>query len=250
MKKGTLYCVSTGPGDPMLMTLKAVQITEQCPVVALSVDFTRRDKVRREDINRAGPVLTEEARLKEQCTAYQIAAPVVNGLEQKEPIFLSMPMTKDREVLASSHRQAADRIIESLEEGKSVAWLTLGDTTIYASPLYAAKLVREQGFDVELISGVPSFCAAAARLGQPLVSGSEQLHILPSCYHIQEALSCPGVKVLMKAGSHLSQVKKILTEEGFEVKGVERCGMEGEKVYLSAAELDEGAGYYTLLIVK
>ena len=241
MERGSLYCVSTGPGDPMLMTLKAVQMTEQCPVVALSVDFTRRDKS-------CGKKDTKS--LKENCAAYQIAAPVVKGIEGKEYLFLSMPMTKDKEVLSASHRQAADRIIEYLSQGISVAWLTLGDTTIYASSLYAARLVKEGGYQVELISGVPSFCAAAARLGEPLVSGSQQLHILPSSYRIEEALACPGTKVLMKAGSRLSQVKKLLTEQGFEAKGVQRCGMKGEKVYPSAAELDEEAGYYTLLIVK
>lgn len=226
----------------MLMTLKAVQVTEQCPVVALSVDFTRRDK----DFAAAA----DGEGLKENCVAYRIAAPVVKGIGQKEPLYLSMPMTKDKETLAASHRQAAARIGECLRQGKSVAWLTLGDTTIYASSLYAAELVKEEGYKVELISGVPSFCAAAARLGEPLVSGSQQLHILPSSYRIEESLACSGTKVLMKAGSRLSKVKKILIEQGLEVKGVQRCGMKGEKVYGSAVELDEEAGYYTLLIVK
>lgn len=230
----------------MLMTLKAVQVTEQCPVTALSVDLTRRDK---EQGGENGEGL-REARLKENCAAYNIAAPVVKGIGDKIFLYLSMPMTKDREVLAASHSQAADQIITYLEEGRSVAWLTLGDTTIYASSMYAATLVRERGYEVELISGVPSFCAAAARLGESLVSGSEQLHILPSSYHVEEALSSPGIKVLMKAGSHLSQVKRTLLEGGFQVRGVQRCGMEGERVYASVAELDEEAGYYTLLIVK
>lgn len=242
MKKGILYCVSTGPGDPMLMTLKAVQVTEECPVVAVSVDFTGRDKHAAEE--------KDKESLKEHCVAYQIAAPVVKGIQDKEFLSLSMPMTKDKELLSASHKEAADQIIEFLRQGLSVAWLTLGDTTIYASSLYAAKLVKEQGYQVELISGVPSFCAAAARLGEPLVSGSQQLHILPSSYRIEESLACPGTKVLMKAGSRLSKVKQILVEQGLEVKGVQRCGMKGEKVYPSAEELEEEAGYYTLLIVK
>lgn len=242
MEKGILYCVSTGPGDPMLMTLKAVQVTEQCPVVALSVDFTKRDKDCKKELGGED--------LKKNCAAYQIAAPVVRGMEHKEAMYLSMPMTKDKAVLSASHSQAAFQIAECLSQGKSVAWLTLGDTTIYASSLYAAKLVEKEGYKVGLISGVPSFCAAAARLGEPLVSGCEQLHILPSSYHIEESLACPGTKVLMKAGSSLFKVKKILLEQGLEAKGVQRCGMKGEKVYGSTVELDEEAGYYTLLIVK
>ena len=102
---------------------------------------------------------------------------------------------------------------------------------------------------MEFISGVPSFCAAAAVLGRPLANGSEQLHIIPSSYNVEEALSLPGTKVLMKAGSRMAKVKKLLEENGYEAQGVQRCGMEGEKIYRSTAELDEEAGYYTILIV-
>lgn len=103
---------------------------------------------------------------------------------------------------------------------------------------------------MEMVSGVPSFCAAAARLGEPLVSGAEQLHILPSSYPLAEGLAYPGVKVLMKAGSRTGKVRELLTGENLRVQGVERCGMDGERVYRSAEEMDEQAGYYTVLVVK
>lgn len=238
----TLYCLSTGPGDPELMTLKAVRIAGECPVIALSVDKTRRDREHFTEM--------DDGRLRENCVAYQIASQAVAGMEKKEFLYLSMPMSKDRGLLKRSHEEAAEAVTGQLRQGKSVAWLTLGDATVYATSAYVAALVEAAGFPVEFVSGVPSFCAAAARLGRPLVSGSEQLHVLPSSYHIEDALSLPGTKVLMKAGSRMGQVKEILKEKKLEAQGVQRCGMEGETVYPDTQSLDEKAGYYTVIIVN
>lgn len=101
-----------------------------------------------------------------------------------------------------------------------------------------------------MVSGVTSFCAASARLGEALVSGPEQLHILPSSYQVEEALKLPGVKVLMKSGKELGAVKELLEARGDEVTAVERCGMEGERIFHSLEELPSDAGYYTTLIVR
>lgn len=241
MKNGTLYCVSTGPGDPELMTLKAVRITKECPVLALSVDATRRDRESME----AG----DEKSLKKNCIAYRIASGAVDGLEKKECLYLSMPMSKDKELVKKCHEEAMEQVIACLKQGKSVAWLTLGDATVYASSMYVAQMVKEQGFDIQVISGVTSFCAAAARLGKSLVSGREELHVIPSSYHIEDALSYSGTKVLMKAGSRMGDVKTLLKQKNMEASGVEYCGMEQEKLYENTEQLDENAGYYTVLIV-
>lgn len=225
-KRGTLYCVSVGPGDPELMTLKAVRIIRQCPVVALS------------------------AEKKEDCVAYAIARGAVSQLEEKEALLLSMPMTKDRERLIRSHWEAADAIERVLQKGLDVAYLTLGDTAVYASCMYPALMLKKRGYEIEMVSGVPSFCAAAARLGEPLVTGAQPLHILPSTYGIEEEIGLPGVKVLMKAGKKMKSVKELLDDKKDEILAVERCGMEGEKVFRSLEELPADAGYYTIVIVK
>ena len=235
--KGTLYCVSVGPGDPELLTLKAVRVIRQCPVIAVSV--------------KEAPVLGRAGRAAgEESVAYRIAAGAVPEIKEKELLPLCMPMTKDREVLEQSRREAARALMEVLREGKDVAWLNLGDVSIYSTSLYGAKEVQGAGFDVEMVSGVTSFCAAAARLGCSLAEGGEELHIIPSSYGIERALSYPGVKVLMKAGSAMGRVKALLAEGAYEVQGVERCGMDGEKVYESLEDLEEQAGYYTVLFLR
>lgn len=83
-----------------------------------------------------------------------------------------------------------------------------------------------------------------------LAENRQELHILPASYQIEKGLKLPGTKVLMKAGRKMADVKQILMEKGLDAEMVENCGMENEKVYLSAEEIPEQAGYYSLLIVK
>lgn len=237
---GTLYCVSVGPGDPELMTLKAVRVIRRCQVIALSADGRAAGLMEGKD--------NHEERMK--CVAYAIAWGAVPQLDEKEILPLSMPMTKDRQSLKKSHEAAAAAIKTLLEEGKDVAYLTLGDTSVYASCMYPAAILKKDGWPIQMVSGVTSFCAAAARLGETLVSGPEQLHILPSSYGVEEALNLPGVKVLMKSGKELGAVKELLKTRSDEVTAVERCGMEGERIFHSLEELPPDAGYYTTLIVR
>lgn len=83
-----------------------------------------------------------------------------------------------------------------------------------------------------------------------LVENRQELHVLPASYQIEEGLELPGTKVLMKAGRKMAEVKRLLLEKGLEAEMVENCGMEGERICLSAEEIPEKAGYYSLLIVK
>ena len=229
MNRGKLFGVSVGPGDPELITLKALRVMREAQVIALPHE------------NR------------ESCVAYQIARQAVPELEDKEVLLISMPMVKDAARLETSHRQGAARIVDCLAEGKDVALLTLGDVTVYSTCWYLYRLVREMGEEGELISGVPSFCAVAARLERALASGEEEIHILPAAYRIEqvrEGLKLPGVKVLMKAGRQMGKVKEEIQKAGLSVCGVERCGMEGEKVFQSAEAIGDAAGYYSLLLVE
>lgn len=225
-KMGMLYCIGVGPGDPELMTLKASRIIRQCQAAAI-------------------PHLD-----KSRCMAYQIAVQAVPELEQKDLLCLDMPMTKDKAELERSHKTAAGKLFQELEQGKNVALLTLGDSSVYATSVYLAGRLEALGVETAMVSGVPSFCAAAARLNIPLVKNSEELHILPASYQIEEGLQLPGVKVLMKAGRKMNEVKQLLSQGSYQVMMVENCGMIQEHVYKSVQEIPEDAGYYSLIIVR
>ena len=186
----------------------------------------------------------------ENTVAYQIASGACPAIRKKEILGIHMPMTKDKDRLKKSHADGA-RILEAyLDQGKAVAFLTLGDPTVYSTYIYLHNIVKEAGYETEIVSGVTSFCAAAARLEMDIASKAQQIHIIPASYQIEEALLLPGTKVLMKAGGKLPEVKEVLKHHPAEVTMVENCGMEQERIYYGAEQIPEDAGYYTLLFVK
>lgn len=223
---GKLYGVGVGPGDPELLTLKAVRIINESDIIA--VPNTSKDK----------------------CAAYKIAKQAVSNIDNKEFLFINMPMTKDEEKLKKAHNEGRDIIIEKLKEGKSIAFLTLGDPCVYSTYIYIHKLVKEAGYETKIISGVTSFCAAAAKINEGLVEKSEELHVIPASYQIEESLDFPGTKVLMKSGKKIANVKEKIKEKNLKAVMVENCGMENEKVYEDVDSIPEDASYYSLIIVK
>ncbi len=227
--QGKLYGVGVGPGDPELLTLKALRLIKENEVIAV-------------------PGKEIQASV-----AYQIVKGAYEELDEKALIPVAMPMTKDPQVLKANHDKAADQVESYLKEGKDVVFLTLGDTTVYSTYLYVHKRILERGYEAEIVSGITSFCAVAARLNMGLVEADQPLHVIPATYKAQEMdeiLELPGTKVLMKTGKKMKQVKESIEKSGQKAVMIENCGMPSEKIYRSAEEIPEDSGYYSLIIVK
>ena len=227
--QGKLYGVGVGPGDPELLTLKALRLIKDNEVIAV-------------------PGKEIQASV-----AYQIVKGAYEELDEKTLIPVAMPMTKDPQVLKANHDKAADQVESYLKEGKNVVFLTLGDTTVYSTYLYVHKRILERGYEAEIVSGITSFCAVAARLNMGLVEADQPLHVIPATYKAQEMdeiLELPGTKVLMKTGKKMKQVKESIEKSGQKAVMIENCGMPSEKIYRSAEEIPEDSGYYSLIIVK
>ena len=146
----------------------------------------------------------------------------------------------------------AERICALLDQGKSVAFLTLGDPTVYSTYMYIHEKVLARGCDVEVVPGVPSFCAAAARLNLSLCQGSEPLLIVPASHGAEELLDVKANKVFMKAGKSILELQAQLQARGM-LEGaamVENCSMANERVYPRFADLQEPSGYFSLVIAK
>ena len=226
---GKLYGVGVGPGDPELMTLKAVRIIRECNVIAVP---DTGDK---------------------EMTALSIAQSALPEICGKRIIALSLPMSRNPELLHVCHTKAANQLIRLLTDGNSVAFLTLGDPTVYSTYMYIHKIVLEMDGQAEIISGVPSFCAAAGRLGIPLAEGGEALHILPGSYNgANEGMDLDGTKVLMKTGKSFGRIKAELENKGMlgRAKMIQRCGMEGERIWGDIAQADNNESYFSIIIVK
>lgn len=219
---GIFYGVGVGPGDPELLTLKAVRLIKQAPVIALPASGSGDSAVQ------------------------AIAAEYI---DQARVLELDMPMTMDPEKLARSHDRAFAAIKEKLDDGQDVAFLTLGDPSIYSTFTPLLRRAQQQGYRCEVIPGVPSFCAVAARIGWPLAERDEPLTVLPAPY----AEEVPrGNVVLMKVGKHLPRLTAVLCAQGRlnAAALVERCGMENEKVVLAIKGDEVSSTYFSTLIVK
>ena len=228
MKKGILYGVGVGPGDPELLTLKAVRLLERCPVIA--APRTRSGETLALDIVRQ-------------------AMP----LEGKTILPLYFSMERDKALIRAAHERAADAIQTHLDAGKDVAMLNLGDVSIYATWGYVMDLIRERGYETAMVPGIPSFCAAASRLDATLVSWGSPLHVIPVGKEpLEPQLARPGGKVLMKAGHHLPQIVEALEKTGQLDRAVliENCGLPGERVCADLHKSPEDVGYFATVIVK
>jgi len=217
-----------GPGDPELMTLKAIRHMQSANVIAIP-----------------------DTKGQEQ-TAFLIASQAVD-LSKKENYLAFVPMTKDKEVLEQSHEKVALDICGLLEQGKNIAFLTLGDPSIYSTYSYIHERVLAKGYKAEIIPGVTSFSAVAAKLNHGLCEGGEPLHILPASYKgTEDYLHWKGTKVLMKSGKEFGYLRERLKENGLldRAKMVSRCGMTNEKVFESIEEADEKASYFSIIVVK
>lgn len=229
---GILYGVGIGPGDPELLTLKAVRILKECRVIGIPAEST------------------------DCCTAFAIASQAVPEIQGKRILKGVIPMTRDTEQLEKAYQQIGQKIEEELKTGENIAFLNLGDPTIYGTYMKIHKNIIEKGYKAELISGVPSFCAVAARLGMDIAIGDESIHILPACYGMEEIEKYNGTKILMKPARRFDEVTERLEEleaEGIlEASAVANCGMSGERIYPNIHSLreEEEKGYFTTILVK
>lgn len=226
MKQGKLYGVGVGPGDPELVTRKAQRILSECDVVAVP------DKGRGEK------------------TALHIVEEFVEG---KPLLFCPTPMIRDRAKLDVAYDAVAESLCAELAQGKDVAFITLGDPTVYSTYIYIHRRVIAKGFEAELIPGVTSFCAVAARLNQPLCENTDRLMIVPASHQgVEDCLAVADTNfIFMKAGRELPALQQTLKDHDLLdcASMVENCGMEGERVFQNFSEAD-GSGYFSVVLVK
>ncbi len=217
---GKFYAVGLGPGDPNLLTMKAINVMKDCHVIA---------------VPRSGAA---------ENVALKIAG---DYILDKEILECDMPMIKDKEELNRCHERSADAISEILEQGKDVAFLTLGDPAIYSTVMYVHRKLAQRGYQTAMVPGVPSFCGAAASLNTSLCEREEMLHIIPATYKGSQAEELEGTKVLMKSGKTIMKIKDQLADK--KAMMVECATMKNEKVYQDLKELKEQSSYFSLIVI-
>ncbi|MCR5099680.1 MAG: precorrin-2 C(20)-methyltransferase [Lachnospiraceae bacterium] len=226
MEKGILYGVGVGPGDPELLTLKAIKTIKENDVIAV-----------------AGATPEESA-------AYRIVKEVVPEIAEKTVISTGMPMTRDKVSLRQKHAEVSKHISGHLISGKNVVFLTLGDPSIYSTFSYIRSILSQEGYDIEIIPGVSSISAVTARLGISLADWDEEVYILPAGQKDEIGIKNEGTYVLMKPRGSVMAFKDVLRSSGRNVKAISNCGLKNEVIYGRLEDIPDEIPYMTVFVVK
>lgn len=225
--KGRLHGVGVGPGDPDLITLKALKVLRAANIIAY-------------------PALEEGDSL-----ARAIAAPHIP--EGREEFAIRMPMLVDRFPAMEVYDQAAARISEALDNGKSVAVLCEGDPFFYGSFMYLFGRLADR-HRVEVIPGVSSLMACAAALSAPLAARNDVLTVLPAPLEdlvLEARLAATDSAAIVKVGRHFERIRALLERLNLAENAhyVERATMENQRV-LPLLDVDETAvPYFSMILI-
>lgn len=228
---GRLYGVGVGPGDPGLVTLRALEVLRSCDVIAYPVKEPGEDS-----------------------TALEIVRPVLDleGRDVREFVFSMSPDDRDWE---DGHNEAIERLCQILEEGKSVAMVTLGDVGVYSTFMYVKQAVESRGNEVILVPGIPSFCHGAAKAGLPLTLGDEGLAVVPMAKgnigQLSSAMDNFGNIVVMKAFRSMPEIADLMSSKGIPLSAatvISNVGMPDE--YVGPMDLGRTYGYFTTILIK
>lgn len=223
--QGKFYGLGVGPGDPQLITLKAVEILKHIDIVAVPKSRMDRDSV-----------------------AWEIAK--VHCPSDIQLMELEMPMTSDEAVLQAAWQKAALQILDALHSGKSVAFLTLGDPSLYSTYTYLINLLKEElpSEQIETVPGIMAMAAAAAKVNQPLATGDEPLLVLPGIEGVDQYTEIPNL-VVMKVSRNLPEVLQNLKENGGKAVLATRVGQAGEEIRELTDQEEMGKVDYLSLVL-
>lgn len=233
MTQGILYGIGVGPGDPDLITLKAVEI-----------------------LSKVDMVFAASAAKNSHSLAAKIVKP---HLKASVPIQrLPFPMTRNKQARESAWLDNAKAVIKVLEEGKNAAFITLGDCMTYSTYGYLIKYIQKLAphIDICSIPGITSYQAAAARINTPLVEGEESMTLLSGVMggdKFRQISDRADNVVFLKAYKNADDIAKALDEAGMAEKsvGIVKCGLEGEQIINNVNAFQEKKpDYWTLIIAK
>lgn len=195
MRDSVLYCIGCGPGDPELVTIKAINL-----------------------IKNADIIFTPTARENKPSVALSIVEKYVSkGTEVRQLIF---PMTKDITRLKESWKNNANEIAEAVRVGRKAVYLTVGDPSLYSTWIYIHKEIQtnHKDVEVEIVPGITSIFSFSAELKTPVGEGEEIIGIIPACYNLDRlktAAECCDTLVFLKDGRYFNSVIDVLMESSF-----------------------------------
>jgi len=222
-----LYGLGVGPGDPELITLKALRLLKAAPVLAYPAPETGDSLAR------------------------QIVAEHLPGGQTE--IAIRMPMVVSRFPAQEIYDWAEGELGGHLEEGSDVAVLCEGDPFFYGSFMYLFGRLAER-FTVEVVPGVSSLTACAASLGAPLAARNDVLVVVPAPLPEEELaarLETVEAAAIIKVGRHFEKVRRVLRDLGLadRARYVERATMATQKILPLEAVTSEEVPYFSMILL-
>ena len=232
MKIGNFYGIGLGPGDPELLTLKALHT-----------------------IQRADYIFVPKSDSKEDSLALEIVKDYVKGKKVIEQIY---PMTKDKQTLNTAWLKAAEEIHAEVKNGHDVIYLTLGDPMTFSTYIYLLRhlnaMLPEQ--TIHTIPGITSYNAAASAANYPLLTGNERLAVIPvpkDLAELRPILESFDTVVMMKVAKKLDEVIQLLEDMKLSENALFASYIGQKDAYLTCDIVSlkgSGMGYMSVLIVK
>lgn len=234
-----LFCVGCGPGDPELLTIRALNLIQEADVI-----FVPTSKLNKPSI----ALSIVEKHLK----------------KTTEVINLVFPMIKDRDSLKEYWKKNAFEIVQMVRARKKTLYLTVGDPSLYSTWIYIHKELKRnyQDIEIEIIPGITSIFAFAAEAKISLVEGDENLSIVPACYDlnkVKNTVKSSDTIVFLKDGRYFDNVIEMLSDTGFsdESKIAIAQDVSTEENILEIKSLKDIKGkkqpsskYFSIMVVK
>ncbi|MCV0410648.1 precorrin-2 C(20)-methyltransferase [Nitrosopumilus sp.] len=235
-----LIGIGVGPGDPELLTVKAVNA-----------------------INNADIIMCPASKEDRPSIALSVVSSLIDKSKNQKIVKLIFPMTKDKDILEQTWKKNAKIMAETVLSGKNVVYLTVGDPYLYSTWIYMHKDLKENYPDMEIsvIPGIVSMFTFASKVGVSIAEGAEKVAIIPSCYDlssVKEIAKNSETMVFLKDGRYFDQVIQVLKESGFPDNSIfaigQDLGTDHEIIRkLTLGEVNDDTlttKYFSILVVK
>ena len=235
-----LIGIGVGPGDPDLLTVKAVKAIQNADIIMCPASKEERPSI-----------------------ALSVVESIIDKSKNQEIIKLIFPMTKDKDILKATWEKNAKIMAQTVLSGKNVVYLTVGDPYLYSTWIYMHKDLTENypEMNISVIPGIVSMFTFASKVGVSIAEGAEKVAIIPSCYDlssVKEIAKNSESMIFLKDGRYFDQVIDILKESGFPDDSIfaigQDLGTDHEIVRkLTLGEVNDETlttKYFSILVVK
>ena len=232
--------IGVGPGDPDLLTVKAVKAIQDADMIMCPASAEDRPSI-----------------------ALSVVDTLIDKSKNQEIVKLIFPMTKDKAILEAHWKENSKIMAEKVLSGKNVVYLTVGDPYLYSTWIYMHREISKKHpeMKINVIPGIVSMFTFASKVGISIAEGAEKVSIIPSCYDlssVKEIAKNSEVLVFLKDGRYFDQVIELVRESGFPEDSIFAIGQDlgTDKEIIRKLRLGDvnddtlTTKYFSILVIK